>query len=143
MNYIEGITFDDVLLMPAKCSIAYEELNPASRLTRRIKVKTPIISSAMDTVTEARLAVALAQLGGIGIIHRNFNIEQQAKEVAKVKRYEGTIVPNPVTVKSEDTIQKIMMMRKQYGVSGFPVVNGQKKIIGIITNRDIKFTTNW
>ncbi len=143
MNFIKGITFDDVLLMPAKCSITYEQLNLTTRLTKNIKIKSPIISSAMDTVTEARLAIALAQLGGVGIIHRNFSIEEQANEVEKVKRYEGAIVPNPVTVKPEDTIQKVMLMRKQYGVSGFPVVNDKNKLVGIITNRDIKFTTNF
>ncbi|MBU1075815.1 MAG: IMP dehydrogenase [Spirochaetes bacterium] len=143
MSFIEGITFDDVLLMPAKSSINYDQLDLSTRLTKNIKIKTPIVSSAMDTVTEARLAIALAQTGGVGIIHRNFTIEQQAKEVAKVKRYEGAIVPKPVTVTPNDTLQKVMLMRKQHGVSGFPVVNEEHKLVGIITNRDVKFTTNY
>lgn len=142
MNFIEGITFDDVLLMPAKCSIDYEDIDLCSQLTKKIKIKIPIVSSAMDTVTEARLAIAVAQLGGIGIIHRNLNIEEQAREIEKVKRYEGSIVSKPVTVKPDDTIQKIQSMRKQHGVSGFPVVTDDNKLIGIITNRDMKFVTN-
>lgn len=143
MKLIEGITFDDVLLSPAKCSINYEDLNLTTRLTKKIKIRIPIVSSAMDTVTEHRLAIALAQLGGIGIIHRNLTIEEQAAQVARVKRYEGTIVPKPVTVTPEDTIQKVVLMRKQHGVSGFPVVNDKNKLIGIITNRDVKFVTKF
>ena len=96
----------------------------------------------MDTVTEHKLAIALAQLGGIGIIHRNFTIEDHAKEIEKVKRYEGAMVPNPITVSPDDSLQKVMIMRKQHGVSGFPVVENNK-LVGIITNRDMKFETNY
>jgi len=142
MNYIDGITFDDVLLMPSKCAINYEDLDLTSQLTRHIKIKIPIISSAMDTVTEARLAIAIAQLGGMGIIHRNLPVEEHARQIEKVKRYESYMVSRPITVKPDDTIQKIQMMRKQHGVSGFPVVNNNNKLVGIITNRDVKFTMN-
>ncbi len=142
MKFIEGVTFNDVLLMPGKCSIEYSQIDLSARLTKRIKIKAPIISSAMDTVTEARLAIALAQLGGIGIIHRNLTLEEHAREVEKVKRYEGAIVTGPVTAKPDDTIHTIMLMRKKHGVSGFPVVNRNNKLVGIITHRDIKFVTN-
>ncbi len=143
MNFIEGVTFNDVLLMPGKCSIEYNQIDLSARLTKRIKIKAPIISSAMDTVTEARLAIALAQLGGIGVIHRNLTLEEHAREVEKVKRYEGAIVTRPVTAKPDDTIHTIMLMRKKHGVSGFPVVNRNNKLVGIITHRDIKFETNF
>ena len=142
MNFIEGITFDDILLMPGKCSINYEDINLSSQLTKKLKIKIPIISSAMDTVTEARLAIAISQLGGLGVIHRNLSIEEQAREIEKVKRYESSVVSKPITVKPNDTIQKIQLMRKQHGVSGFPVVNDNNNLVGIITNRDIKFVTN-
>ena len=106
MEFIEGITFDDVLLSPAKCSIEYENIELTTNITKKIKIKIPILSAAMDTVTEHKLAIALAQLGGIGIIHRNFTIEDHAKEIEKVKRYEGAIVPNPITVSPDDSFKK-------------------------------------
>ncbi|MBN1898544.1 MAG: IMP dehydrogenase [Spirochaetes bacterium] len=138
----EGLTFDDVLLLPGKCEVDYNEISLSTNVTRHIKLKIPILSAAMDTVTEARLAIALAQLGGIGIIHKNFSPEEQAQEVEKVKRYEGTKISRPITVSPEDKLEKIMMMRKQYGVSGFPVVKG-KKLVGIVTHRDVKFLNDY
>lgn len=142
LNLSEGFTFDDVLLLPDKCRIEYNKIDLTTNVTRHIRLKIPILSAAMDTVTEARLAIALAQLGGIGVIHRNFSPEEQAKEVEKVKRYEGTKISNPITVSPDDSLQKIMMMRKNYGVSGFPVVK-DNKLVGIVTHRDVRFIRNY
>ncbi len=142
LNIREGLTFDDVLLLPGKCKIEYNEIDLTTNVTRNVKLKIPILSAAMDTVTESRLAISLAQLGGIGVIHKNFTPEQQAQEVEKVKRYEGAKISNPITVSPDDSLQKIMVMRKNYGVSGFPVVRNNK-LVGIVTHRDVKFVKNY
>jgi IMP dehydrogenase len=139
----EGLTFDDVLLLPSRCDISYNEIDLTTKLTRNITIKIPILSAAMDTVTESRMAIGIAQLGGIGIIHKNLSIEEQAKEVAKVKRYEGIRVENPITVSPDDTLEKVIKMRQNFGISGFPVVDKEKRVVGIITHRDIKFVKDY
>lgn len=138
----EALTFDDVLLVPALSSVLPGSANLASQLTQTIRLNIPILSAAMDTVTEAKLAIALAQEGGIGFIHKNMSIEQQTEEVRQVKKHESGIVQNPVTVLPITTIQDVIEMTKKYGFAGFPVVSVQNDLIGIVTARDIRFATD-
>ncbi|OHB77748.1 MAG: IMP dehydrogenase [Planctomycetes bacterium RBG_16_59_8] len=140
MNKIngEGITFDDVLLLPRKSDFLPSDADTRSRLTKEIAVNIPIVSSAMDTVTEHRLAVALAQEGGIGIVHKNLSIEEQAREVEKVKRAESGIIRDPKTLAPDDTIDAARRMMREYNISGIPIVRG-KKLVGILTMRDLRF----
>lgn len=133
----EALTFDDVLLIPGYSEVLPKEVSLKTRLTRNIELNLPVISAAMDTVTEARLAIAMAQEGGIGIIHKSMTVAQQAAEVRKVKKHESVIVKDPVTVSSDAKIHEIMAMSREYGFSGFPVVeNG--KLVGIVTGRDLR-----
>lgn len=134
----EGITFDDVLLVPARSDFVPAEADTSSRLTRRIGLNIPIVSAAMDTVTESALAIALAQEGGIGIIHKNLSIEAQRREVIKVKRSENGIILDPVTLSPEMTVAKAREVMQEQNVSGIPIVEGQK-LVGILTRRDLKF----
>lgn len=138
-NFEKGLTFDDVLLVPRYSEILPTEVKTDTWLTRKLKIKIPIISSAMDTVTESRLAIALAQLGGVGVIHKNLTIQQQAAEVSRVKRYDSGIVNHPVTVFPEDTLGKVFDLMKKMGIAGFPVVNKSGKLVGILTHRDLRF----
>ena len=141
----KALTFDDVLLVPAHSTILPRDVNLATRLTRKIQLNIPLVSAAMDTVTEARLAIALAQEGGIGIIHKNLSAKAQAAEVAKVKRYESGVLRDPLTVSPDITIRQLLELTAQYKVSGFPVVEGGKrtgKVLGMITNRDYRFESN-
>jgi IMP dehydrogenase len=137
----EGLTFDDVLLLPAKSDVIPAEAEIRTRLSRNISLSIPLISSAMDTVTESRMAIALAQQGGIGIIHRNMNIEKQAEEVDKVKRHESGMIVDPITMKSQNKIFEAKEVMKKYGISGLPIVDENNKLVGILTNRDIRFET--
>jgi len=134
----KALTFDDVLLVPAYSNILPKDTSLATNLTRNIKLNIPLVSAAMDTVTEARLAIAMAQEGGIGIIHKNLTPKEQAREVAKVKRFESGVLRDPITVAPTTTIRDVIAMSQQHGISGFPVVEG-KTVVGIITNRDLRF----
>ncbi|MFV0369795.1 MAG: IMP dehydrogenase [Hyphomicrobiaceae bacterium] len=141
-----GLTFDDVLLVPGASDVMPGEVNVSSRVTRSISVNIPIISSAMDTVTEARLAIAVAQAGGIGVIHRNLSPEEQADHVRQVKKYESGIVLDPVTIPPNATLSLALELMAQHSISGIPVVdaqgNGTGRLVGILTNRDVRFATN-
>ena len=134
----EALTFDDVLLLPGYSDVLPREADLASRLTRRIALNIPLVSAAMDTVTEARLAIALAQEGGIGIIHKNMSAEAQAAEVRRVKKFESGVVTDPITVGPATTIREVLDLRRQYGISGLPVVDADQ-LVGIVTSRDLRF----
>lgn len=142
---LKALTFDDVLLVPAHSTVLPRDVNLATRLTRNIRLNIPLVSAAMDTVTEARLAIALGQEGGIGIIHKNLSIKAQAAEVLKVKRYESGVLRDPMTVAPNVTVGQLQELTRQHKVSGFPVVEGGKqrgKVLGMVTNRDYRFETN-
>lgn len=138
----EALTYDDVLLVPAHSTVLPNTADLRTRLTSNIQLNIPMISSAMDTVTESNLAIALAQEGGIGFIHKNMSIERQAQEVARVKRFENGMVTKPVTVHPENTINQVRQMAAKYGFYGFPVVDEKDNLLGIITGRDTRFLTN-
>lgn len=133
-----ALTFDDVLLVPAFSQVLPRDTSLVTRLTRNISLNIPLVSAAMDTVTESRLAIAMAQEGGIGIVHKNLTADQQAKEVARVKRHEFGIVIDPVTVTPDMKVRDAIALQRQHGISGLPVVVG-KKVVGIVTNRDLRF----
>ena len=134
----KALTFDDVLLVPAYSNILPKDTSLATNLTRNIKLNIPLVSAAMDTVTEGRLAIAMAQEGGIGIIHKNLTPKEQAREVAKVKRFESGVLRDPITIPPTMKIRDVIALSQQHGISGFPVVEG-KVVVGIITNRDLRF----
>ena len=134
----KALTFDDVLLLPAHSRVLPREVSLKTRLTRKLELNIPLVSAAMDTVTEARLAIAMAQEGGIGIIHKNLTPQAQAVEVAKVKRFESGVLRDPMTVSPEMTVREVMALQQQYKISGFPVVKSGK-VVGIVTNRDLRF----
>jgi IMP dehydrogenase len=134
----KALTFDDVLLVPAYSSVLPRDASLVSKLTREISLNTPLVSAAMDTVTEGRLAIAMASEGGIGIVHKNLKPAEQAREVAKVKRYESGILRDPITVDPNITLRQVMQLSREHGFSGFPVLTG-KEVVGIITNRDLRF----
>jgi IMP dehydrogenase len=138
----EGITFDDVLLIPAKSDFIPSQANTQTQLTNNIKINIPIVSAAMDTVTEAALAIALAQEGGIGIIHKNLTIEEQKREVAKVKRSEHGVILDPVTLSPDQPVSKAQQLMNEQNVSGIPIIKG-KKLVGILTRRDLKFLKDY
>ncbi|HPR62815.1 MAG TPA: IMP dehydrogenase [Thermoanaerobaculia bacterium] len=137
-----GLTFDDVLLLPGESRVHPAEVSVQSRLTRAIGLNIPIISAAMDTVTESRLAIAIAQQGGLGVIHKNLSIESQAAEVDMVKRYESGMIVDPVTVRPEQQVLEALDLMERYRISGLPVVDDKGKLVGILTNRDLRFETN-
>jgi IMP dehydrogenase len=136
-----ALTFDDVLLQPAESAVIPRDVVLSTRLTRNLRLNIPLLSAAMDTVTEARTAIQMAQEGGIGVIHKNMTPEQQAIEVLKVKKYESGMVVDPVTTEPEAPLSRALELMRQYGVSGIPVVKG-KKLVGIVTSRDVRFETN-
>jgi IMP dehydrogenase len=136
----KALTFDDVLLVPAFSQILPRDTRLSTRLSRNIELNLPLVSAAMDTVTEARLAIAIAQEGGIGIIHKNLTPRQQAAEVARVKRYESGVLRDPITINPQTTVRQVRELSQQHGVSGFPVLEGTR-VVGIVTNRDIRFET--
>jgi IMP dehydrogenase len=142
MRMVEkALTFDDVLLLPAHSVVLPRNVNLITRLTREISLNIPLVSAAMDTVTEARLAIALAQEGGIGIIHKNMPAEAQAAHVANVKRFESGVVKDPITIPPDMTVRDVLSLIRKYKISGLPVVDGTK-VVGIVTNRDLRFETN-
>ncbi|MBN8476143.1 IMP dehydrogenase [Sulfuritalea sp.] len=137
----KALTFDDVLLVPAHSAILPRDVSLATRLTRKIQLNLPLLSAAMDTVTEARLAIALAQEGGIGIVHKNLNPKAQAAEVAKVKRFESGVLKDPITVPPTMSVREVLALTRSYRISGLPVVDNGV-VVGIVTNRDTRFETN-
>lgn len=138
----EGITFDDILLVPAKSSVLPREVDITSYLTPEIKLNIPFISAAMDTITESKMAIAMAVEGGIGIIHKNMSIHQQADEIDKVKRSESGMIRNPITLTLDKTVQDALNLMNKYHISGIPIVEEKGKLIGILTNRDLRFEPN-
>ena len=141
-NIQEGLTFDDVLLIPGKSNVLPRDVDLKTLLTPDIKLNIPIISAAMDTVTESKMAIAIAREGGIGILHKNMSIEKQCDEVVRVKRSESGMIQDPVTLTPEKTIKDALYLMKKYSVSGIPVVNLARKLVGILTNRDLRFEPN-
>ncbi len=138
----EALTFDDVLLKPAYSEVLPREVDLATSLTRAIRLNLPLVSAAMDTVTESRLAITLAQEGGLGFVHKNMGIEQQALEVHRVKIYESGVVRDPITMTPDKTIEEVIRLTKSKNISGVPVVDGKGLLVGIVTNRDFRFETN-
>jgi IMP dehydrogenase len=138
----EGITFDDVLLLPAKSGIVPSQAETSTQLTNNIRINIPIVSAAMDTVTEAALAIALAQEGGVGVIHKNLTVEAQQREVAKVKRSEHGVILDPVTLSPDEPVRRAQELMKEQNVSGIPIVDG-KRLVGILTRRDLKFLKDY
>ena len=137
----EALTYDDVSLVPAHSTVLPKDVSLETRLTRDLRLKLPIVSAAMDTVTEARLAIAMAQLGGIGILHKNLTVEQQAAEVAKVKKFEAGVIKEPFTVGPETTIAEVLKLTRARNISGVPVVDDSGQLAGIVTRRDMRFET--
>ena len=137
----EGLTFDDVLVLPAKTDVIPAQTNVSTKLSRNISLNIPMVSSAMDTVTESKMAIALAQQGGIGIIHRNMPVEIQTEEVDKVKRYESGMIVDPITMRPQNKIFEAKEVMKKYKISGLPITDENNKLLGILTNRDIRFET--
>src|SRR5881409_3830225 len=135
----EGLTFDDVLLVPAESRVLPNDVSTATRLTRSIELRIPVVSAAMDTVTEARLAIALAREGGLGIVHRNLSIEEQVAEVDKVKRSESGMIVEPVTLPPDALVRDALELMAHYKVSGVPITGGDGVLVGILTNRDLRF----
>ena len=143
MELIEGLTFDDVLLQPAASEVLPDQADTHTRLTKSIELGIPLISSAMDTVTESGLAIAMAQAGGIGVIHKNLEIERQAVEVRRVKRFESGMVVNPITIQPDQTLADALQLMADNGISGIPVITKRShRLVGILTNRDVRFATN-
>ena len=139
MKIRQALTFDDVLLQPGASEVTPSEVSTVTRLTKSINLNIPLLSAAMDTVTEARLAIAMAQAGGMGVIHRNLSIEEQAREVGQVKKFESGMVMNPVTIAQNATLAELIELKEKRGFSGIPVVEDDGTLVGIITNRDLRF----
>ena len=142
MEIREALTFDDVLLVPAASAVLPSTADTRTFVTRSIKMNIPLLSSAMDTVTEARMAIAMAQAGGIGVVHKNLSVQEQAREVRRVKRFESGIVYNPVTLKVNQTLADAKAMVERYNFTGFPVVDEHGHVVGILTNRDMRFASS-
>jgi len=137
-----GLTFDDVLLVPGYSEVLPSQADTSSQFSRRIRLSVPLAAAAMDTVSESRMALAMAQLGGIAIIHKNLSIADQAAEVLKVKRSESGMIVNPITLRPENTVQEALQLVREKGISGLPIVDGQGRLVGILTNRDLRFAGN-
>src|SRR6059036_3232221 len=137
----KALTFDDVLLLPAQSSVVPRDVSLQTRLTRRITLNIPLLSAAMDTVSEARLAIAIAQEGGLGIVHKNMSPRAQAAEVAKVKRFESGVVKDPITIPPTMTVREVHELTRRHHISGLPVLEG-RRVVGIVTNRDLRFEEN-
>src|SRR5213082_3365249 len=142
-NVFEGLTFDDVLLIPARSDVLPTETDTSTQFTRGIRLQIPLCSAAMDTVTEASLAIAIAQQGGIGVVHKNLSIERQAEEVDKVKRSESSMIVDPVTIRPDRPVSEALAVMQRYKISGVPVVDETGHLVGIITNRDLRFETRF
>ena len=142
MQIREALTFDDVLLVPAASTVMPSTADVTTQVTRSIRMNIPLLSSAMDTVTESRMAIALAQAGGMGVIHRNLTAEQQADEVRRVKRFESGIVYNPITLTADQTVADARALQERYNVTGFPVIDETGRVVGILTNRDMRFASS-
>src|SRR6186713_306715 len=142
-NIPEGLTFDDVLLLPARSDVLPSETDTSTQFTRNIRLQIPLCSAAMDTVTEAALAIALAQQGGIGVVHKNMSIERQVGEVDKVKRSESGMIVDPVTIRPDQPITEALDLMKRFRISGVPVTTIDGQLVGILTNRDLRFETNF
>ncbi|HAF76164.1 MAG TPA: IMP dehydrogenase, partial [Maribacter sp.] len=138
----EGLTYDDVLLVPAYSEVLPREVSIQTKFTRNITINVPIISAAMDTVTESRMAIAMAQEGGIGVLHKNMTIEQQAMKVRKVKRAESGMILDPVTLPLDSTVKDAKASMKEFSIGGIPIVDADGKLLGIVTNRDLRFEKN-
>lgn len=138
----EGLTYDDVLLVPEHSNVLPREADLSTKFSRNISLKVPIISAAMDTVTESKMAIAMAQEGGIGVLHKNMTIERQANETRKVKRAENGMILDPITLRVDATVQDALNIMKEYSIGGIPVVNDTNKLVGIVTNRDLRFERN-
>src|SRR5688572_26219569 len=136
----EALTFDDVLLVPAHSDFLPRDADLSTQLTRAIRLNLPVLSAAMDTVTEARLAITIAQEGGMGIVHKNMTIEAQAREVARVKKYETGVIIDPITVTADKTIREVIELTRAKGISGVPVM-ADGRVVGIVTHRDLRFET--
>ena len=138
----EGLTFDDVLLTPAYSQILPRDVDIRSRLTRDIRLNVPMLSAAMDTVTEAQLAIALARQGGLGILHKNMSIDRQSEQVRKVKRSENGLILDPITLTADASIGEAMRLMRENKIGGIPIVDEQRRLVGILTNRDLRFETH-
>ncbi len=138
----EALTFDDVLLVPAASSVLPATADTSTFVTKSIRMNIPLLSSAMDTVTEGRMAIAMAQSGGIGVVHRNLSIEEQAREVSRVKRFESGVVYAPITLRADQTLADAKELMERYNITGFPVVDGDGRVVGIVTNRDMRFASD-
>ena len=139
----KAITFDDILLIPSKSKVLPRDVDISTRLTKNIRLNIPILSAAMDTVTESELAIAMAREGGIGILHKNMSIEKQASEVDRVKRSESGMIQDPITLKPDQTVGEANRLMERYQISGFPIVNDSNELIGILTNRDLRFEPDY
>ena len=137
----EGLTYDDVLLIPAYSEILPRDVSVASKFSRNIEINIPIVSAAMDTVTESRLAIAMAQEGGLGIVHKNLTPAEQAEQVAKVKKFESGVIKDPIIIAPETKIRDVIELQNNYNISGLPVI-GSDGLVGIVTRRDVRFETN-
>ena len=142
-RFSEGLSFDDVLLRPARSSVLPRDVDVSSRFTRRIRLNIPLVSAAMDTVTEARLAIAIAQEGGIGVIHKNLAIRDQAAEVDRVKRSQSGIITDPITLSPHQSVREAEELMGRYHVSGVPITDKNGKLVGILTNRDLRFLVDF
>ena len=141
--YGEGLTFDDVLLMPAYSEVLPRDVDIKTQLTKNITLHVPLLSAAMDTVTEASLAIALAREGGLGILHKNMSIEEQANQVRKVKRSENGLISDPITLLPDATIGEALRLMRENKIGGIPIVDAKHTLVGILTNRDLRFETNY
>ncbi len=139
----EGLTYDDVLLVPAYSEVLPREVSISTKFTRNISLNVPVLSAAMDTVTESAMAMAMAREGGIGVLHKNMSIEEQAAEVRKVKRSESGMIIDPVTLPETATIGDAQNTMREYGIGGIPIIDDQNKLIGIVTNRDLRFEKDY
>ncbi|MEM8580085.1 MAG: IMP dehydrogenase [Pseudomonadota bacterium] len=142
MQIREALTFDDVLLVPAESTVLPSNADTRTKVTKSINLNIPLLSSAMDTVTEARMAIAMAQAGGMGVLHRNLSVDEQQKQVRQVKRFESGVVYNPVTLRADQTLADAKLLMDRYKITGFPVIDDNRHIVGIVTNRDLRFATD-
>src|SRR5438067_2441342 len=138
-----ALTFDDVLLVPRHAEVHPKDVDTSSRFTRGITLRVPLISAAMDTVTESEMAIAMARAGGIGVLHKNMSIDRQAAEVDRVKRSESGMILKPITLRPSDTVREASALMHRFRISGVPIVDGNDRLVGIITNRDLQFERNY